>query len=155
MLLRQEAFVFGLQVLAPFRFELEILSEFPQNLHGLGVRQADEVVVRDVVQGGGQGFVHEAAEQVQVGAAFLPDEVHQVADHLLSQVHVVVQVGEGHLRLYHPELGDMAGGVGVLRAEGRTEGIDVPQTQAIGLHLQLPRYREVRLLAEEVAAEVN
>jgi hypothetical protein len=35
------------------------------------------------------------------------------------------QVGEGDLRLDHPELGEVAAGVRVLGAEGRAEGVDL------------------------------
>ena len=155
VLLRQKALVFGLQVLAPLRFELEVLSGFLQYFNGFRVRQTDEFMVRDIIQGGGQGFIDEAAEQVEVGTALLPDEVHQVADHFLSQVHVVPQVGEGHLRLYHPELGNVARGVGVLRSERRAECVHASQAQTVSLHLKLSRYRQVCLLAEEILAEID
>ena len=55
----------------------------------------------------------------------------------LGQVHVVGQVVEGHLRLDHPELGQVARGVGVLGAEGRAEGVDLAQGAGEDLRLEL------------------
>src|SRR3546814_11077495 len=46
----------------------------------------------------------------------------QVLEELLGHARVLGQVREGDLRLDHPELGQVAGGVGVLGAEGRAEG---------------------------------
>ena len=68
---------------------------------------------------------------------------------------VVRQVGEGDLRLDHPELGEVAAGVRVLGAEGRAEGVDLGQRQAIRLDIELARDRQERLAAEEILREID
>ncbi len=65
------------------------------------------------------------------------------------------QVGEGDLRLDHPELGQMARRVGVLGAEGGAESVDLAHRQAVGLHVELAGDGEERLATEEVLAEVD
>jgi hypothetical protein len=69
---------------------------------------------------------------------------------VFGQRGVVVQVGEGDFRFDHPELGQVARGVRVLGTEGRAEGVDLAQRQAIGLDVELAGHRQVGLLAEEV-----
>jgi hypothetical protein len=73
----------------------------------------------------------------------------------LGEVGVVVEVGEGDLRLDHPELGQVPRGVAVLGAEGRPERVHLAERQAVRLDVELPRDGEVGLLAEEVLAEVD
>ena len=63
----------------------------------------------------------------------------------LGAVGVVVEVGEGDLRLDHPELGQVARRVGVLGAEGRAEGVDLAQRQAVRLDVELAGDGEERL----------
>ena len=46
------------------------------------------------------------------------------------QCRDVREVGKRDLRLDHPELGEVAAGVRVLRAEGRPEGVDLGQREA-------------------------
>jgi hypothetical protein len=65
------------------------------------------------------------------------------------------QIREGHLRLDHPELGQVAAGVAVLGAEGRPEGVHLAHRQAVGLHLQLAADREEGLAGEEIPLEVH
>ena len=60
----------------------------------------------------------------------------------LRQLAVAVEVAEGHLRLDHPELRQVATGVRVLRAEGGAEGVDVDHGQGADLRLELARDRE-------------
>src|SRR6266446_5387914 len=44
--------------------------------------------------------------------------------------------------------------VRVLRAEGRPEGVDLGQRQAIGLNIELSRYRQKRLAAKEILRDL-
>ena len=73
----------------------------------------------------------------------------------LRQRRIVGQIGERDLRLDHPELGKMAAGVGVLGAERRPERVDLGERQAVGLDVELARYGEERLAAEEILAEID
>jgi hypothetical protein len=49
----------------------------------------------------------------------------------------------------------VAAGVRVLGAEGRAEGVDLGQRQAIGLDVELARDRQERLTAEEILRETT
>ena len=73
----------------------------------------------------------------------------------LREVGVVVQVGERDFRLDHPELGQVAAGVGVLGAERRAEGVDLRQREAVGLDVELAGNREEGFPAEEVLRIVH
>ena len=81
--------------------------------------------------------------------------LHQAPDQVLSQVHVVFQVGKRHLRLDHPELGGVPRRVGILRPERRTEGIDVTQSAGEQLGFQLTGYGKAGLLAEKIFRRVR
>ena len=88
---------------------------------------------------------HVVAPLVEHGPADVPEA-------RLGQVGVVGQVGEGDLGLDHPELGQVAGGVGVLGPEGRPERVHPAHGQAVGLDVELAGDGEVGLPAEEVLA---
>src|SRR3546814_9692640 len=62
---------------------------------------------------------------------------------------------KGNLRLDHPELGEMAGGIGVFGAEGGAEGINLAQRETVGFDIELAGHREKRFLAEEIAREID
>ena len=49
----------------------------------------------------------------------------------------------------------MAGGIGILGAEGGAEGIYVAESHGIGLGIQLSAYGQVGGLAEKVLAEIH
>jgi hypothetical protein len=49
----------------------------------------------------------------------------------------------------------VAAGVRVLGAEGRPEGVDLGQRQAVGLDIELPRHRQERLAAKEILREID
>lgn len=89
------------------------------------------------------------------GPAGLEEALAAEAHVVLRALHVVREVAEGDLRLDHPELCQVAGGVGVLGAEGGAEGVDVGQRARVVLPLHLAGDREVRLLAEEVLRVVD
>ena len=74
---------------------------------------------------------------------------------VLGQVRVVVEVGEGHLGLDHPELGQVPARVRVLGAEGRAEGVDVAQRAGVGLALELAADGQAGAAAEEVLRVVD
>ena len=49
----------------------------------------------------------------------------------------------------------MAAGVRVLGAEGRAEGVDLGECQAVGLDVELSRHRQERLAAKEILREID
>ena len=95
-------------------------------------------------------LVDALGEELQVVAALVQQRREDVLQERLGQIGVGGQIGERDLRLDHPELGQVAAGVAVLGAEGRAEGVDLRQRQAVGLDVELAADGQERLLAEEV-----
>ena len=104
----------GLEVGAPLHLVVEPVIVLLQDLHRVGVADAAKVAGHHVLQPLLQPLIHEAVEEVDLVGATLQHPADDVLDHGLGHVHIAGQVAEGHLRLYHPELGGMALGVGVL-----------------------------------------
>ena len=71
------------------------------------------------------------------------------------ELHVVFELVKGHLRLDHPEFGQMARRVAVLRAEGRAEGINFRKCQGENLSFQLTAYGEIGRPAEKILLPVD
>ncbi len=59
----------------------------------------------------------------------------------------------GNFRLDHPELGEVAAGLGFLGAECRTEGVHLAERHGRGFDVELSRLREVGLLVKVVDRE--
>ena len=75
--------------------------------------------------------------------------------HILNHPHVIVEVGEGHFRLYHPKFSGMAGGVGFLRPEGGAEGVNIAQSHGHALCLKLAGNGEVGGFPKEILGEIH
>ena len=80
---------------------------------------------------------------------------HAVFDKVLFQIHQLVLLDKRHLWLNHPELCQVARSVAVLSTESRTEGIDLTQCHSSQLTLQLTRYGQTSLFAEEIVTIVD
>ena len=102
-----------------------------------------------------QALVHKGVEEVDLVRAPLQHGADDIFDHGLGIVHIVAQVGEGHLGLDHPELGGVALGVGLLRPEGGAEGIHVAEGHGEVLGVELAGDGEAGPLAEEVLGVVH
>ena len=158
MLLGEEALVLGLEVNAPgdgvFEHRAGVLGVL-EDLHGVGVAHAREVARGNVLQALLEALVHPLVEEVQLVGAVLHHVGDDELEHLLRDVHLALEVAEGHLGLDHPELGGMTARVGVLGAEGGAKGVDVAKAHGKVLGLELTGDREVGGLAKEVLAVVH
>ena len=150
MLLGQIALVLALQIEALGDGVLEGLFRGGNDVHGLGVGQPHEGLGQKRPEDVRQGRVHVFGEQAEILGAILHDGAHGVFEHRLGQLHVVFEVGKGHLRLDHPELGGMARGVGMLGPKGGTEGVDLAQGAGQHLGRKLSGHGQVGVLAEKV-----
>ena len=139
-----------LQVAAPVDGVLKLVVVLFQKGNGVGVGDTAKFVVQDVVQPVKQPLVDEFVEKVHFLGGVLQNVGDDILDHGLGQLHVILQIGEGDFRLDHPEFGGMAGGVGVFRAEGGAEGVDVAESHGEGLGVELAGNGQVGGLAEEV-----
>ena len=95
-----------------------------------------------------------ALEDLQLLLALLERLRDDVADEPLGERDRVVEVREGDLRLHHPELGEVAPRLRLLRAEGRAEAVDLAVRGGGRLVVELAALREVgRALVEVRHAE--
>ena len=116
----------------------------------LGVRHPNKWAFDHELQPLQQTLIDEFAEQRQVLGAMLQGVFGHGLDEFLPQIHVPLQVAEGHLGFDHPKLGRMARGIGILGAESGAEGIDVGEGAGERLAFQLAADGEVSALAEEI-----
>ena len=136
--------MFRLQVDTPtihriLELALLVVVGVTQDIDGFGVGQAHELMLKHKVQLADElhrfvffllalFFVLQAfAEELEVVHVVVQSILDQVFQHFLCQIHVVVDVVEGHFRLNHPELGQVAGSVGVLSTEGGSKSINLAQ----------------------------
>ena len=143
-----------LQVDAPLDGVVELVAGLFEQLHGVGIRDAAEVVVHHVVQALEQALVHEGVEELHLLRALFEHGVDDELHHRLHALEIVVEVGKRHLRLDHPELSGVALGVGVLGAERGAEGIHITKGEREVFGVELAGYGQVRALAEEVLGEI-
>src|SRR5438270_9303983 len=117
------ALMLGLQIVAPGDGELKRRSRFLQYVNRLRVSQADELAVYHTLQRGNRGWIDALGEEFHVFAAAFEHVAENSLQKRLGEVHVVLQLIEGHFRFDHPELSKVARRVGVLRAKRRTERV--------------------------------
>ena len=89
-----------------------------------------------------------AAEVLQLDGAIFQAGLHDVADELLFDLQQLIEIAVGDLRLDHPELGQVAARLALLRAERRPEAVHALEGEDVGLVVQLAGLRQVRLLLE-------
>ncbi len=70
--------------------------------------------------------------------------------HVFSKLLHVFKRRVGHFRLDHPELGEMAAGLGFLGAEGRAESVDLAERHGGGFVIKLAGLRQVGLGVLEI-----
>ena len=80
-----------------------------------------------------QSLVHETVEELHFFRCMLHNVADDIFQHCLSKLHIVLQISECDFRLDHPELSCVAGGVGILCTEGRSEGVDIAECLCKGL----------------------
>ena len=145
----------GLQVRPPAHLVFKLVVVLLQNLHRIGVAHPHKIRRDYVLQALQEALVHKLVAEGQILGAGL----QHVADHgfhrRLDDVHVVVEVREGDLRLDHPEFRRVALGIGPLRPEGGPEGVHPAKGQGHTLRLQLAGHGEGGGLLEEVLLIVN
>ena len=97
-----------------------------------------------------QSLSHKTIKKVQVIGA----GVKNFTDHGLNQrfghIHVTGKITKGHLRLHHPELGQVTAGIGIFSPERGAEGIYPAKGHGIDLGLELAADREPGPAAEKI-----
>ena len=80
----------------------------------------------------------------------LEDARDDVGDEVFGELHEAVEVEVGDLGLDHPELGEVAAGLGFFGAEGGAEAVDLAERERGGFDVELAGLREVGLVVVEV-----
>ena len=158
VLFYQVTLMLALEVRSPVHrvFELDtVCNGFFQNLHGFGIGDALEGDAQYALHPLDEPFVVFVVEEPEVFHAVVQGPLNQEFHKFLGQFHVVIDVVEGHFRFNHPELRQVARGVGVLCPEGGAESVDFTYRRGSQLAFQLAGNREGGLLPEEVFAEVH
>jgi hypothetical protein len=91
-----------------------------------------------------------AFENLELFAALFEHAADDVNDHLFGHALDLFEIGEGHLRLHHPEFGEVAARLGFLGAEGGAEAVDLAERHGVGFVVELAGLRQIRLLVVEV-----
>ena len=149
-LLGKETLMFGLQVTAPLHLVFKLVVVLLQDLDRLGIGHSAELAVHDLLKTFDQALLDEAVKELHLLGSILQDVADQVLDHCFLDPDQVVQICKCHLRLDHPELGRMSRRVGILSAEGRSEGIDIAERFHVSLDVELAGNGQEGRLAEEV-----
>ncbi len=149
--LRYGGFVRAAEVLPPFDLELFRLFRVVC-LGGPFLQPFHSLVVTDAVERRGDRFqpLDVAFEDVQFGAMFVQHALDDIGDELLFHRHHVFQRVKRHLRLHHPELGQVAARLRFLGAEGRPEAVHLAEGGDVGLVVKLARLRQIGRLAEVI-----
>ena len=145
----------GLEVASPFYRVLELLTALLKKLYRFCISNLFVIACRKSVKPVKQGLVNKAVEEFKLCHALVKDVIYNMLYHIPGKLHIIVKVSKSDLGLYHPELCRMTRGVGVFRAEGRAEGINVTECHSVCLALKLSRNRKVCALSEEVLRKIN
>ena len=82
---------------------------------------------------------HVAFEDLQLAAPLVEHAADDGHEEPLGQLHHVVEVGVGHLRLDHPELGEVTARLRLLGAERRAEAVHAAERHRVGFVVQAGR----------------
>src|SRR5580765_6489528 len=103
-----------------------------------------------MLQGAEHGFFDALVEELEIFAAMFQHIANDELQEFFCKRHIVFQLVEGHLRLDHPELGQMARRFAVLRPKRRAEGVNLRESQGEDLSFQLSAYGEEGGPAEKI-----
>ena len=145
----------GGEIHAPVNRVLKLLAAVFQDSDGIGVIHLSKISGDETLQTVDSVFVYALGEELHVIRTLFQYRLEDVLEHRFRQTSNIVQAREGDFRLQHPELRQVAAGVGVFGAEGWAEGVDFRQCAGIGLAVQLAGYGQERLFTKEVFIEVD
>lgn len=124
MLFRQIAFVLGGEIHAPVHRVFELLTAIFQNGDRVSVIHLSEIRGNETLQTIDRIFINAFGKELHVICPLFQNGFENVLQHRFRQTCHIVQISKGDFRLQHPELCQVAGGVGVFRTEGWAEGVD-------------------------------
>ena len=104
MLLHEISLMLALKVCTPAYRIFPLNACSLEDLYALCICKAYELCVCNALETLDELVVVSVVEELDVVIAVVKGILHKVLDELLCEVHVVLDVVECHLRLYHPEL---------------------------------------------------
>ena len=143
--LHEVAFMFRSKVIAPIARELKlatVLDSLLKDTDTLCVVETYEILTKHTFEAFDESFVNHLVEELKVVLTVIECPTHTILDEVLFQVHEIIEIHESNLWLNHPELCQVARGVGILCTESRTKGVDGTQCCSTKLTFQLTRYGE-------------
>ena len=111
MLFNEITLVLAGKVHAPAYGELElmtVLNGLFKNIDTLCVLKTDKRTADNRLESLYQRLVYHLVEELKVVLAVVQSPLNAVFDEVFLEVHQVVEIDECNLRLYHPELGQVA-----------------------------------------------
>ena len=155
MLLGQIALVLRRQVYAPVNRVLELLSAFLEDRHRVGVVHLRKIGRDEALQTGYRVAVYALGEEFHVVRTLFQHRFEDIFQHRFRQTCNIIQVGERHFRLQHPEFRQVTAGVGVFGTEGRAKGVDFRQRAGVRFAVELTGYGQEGLFTKEVFVIVH
>ena len=158
MFLHKIALMLALEVGTPMYRVLELLTfadSLLEDFDSLGICNFFKGYAKHASEALDKAVVIFVIKELQVVHAVVKSVLDEILHELLGKGHVIVDVIEGHLRLDHPELCEVARSIGVLGTEGRTESIDLAYGSSAELAFKLAADGKAGLFAEEVLAEID
>src|SRR5659263_103963 len=130
VLLHQVPFMLCLQVTPPPDRVLPLPVSCLEYLNGFGICQPHKTVRKNKLQALNKIFVNHVVKELQVFPAVVKSIFYEILEEILSQIHVVIEIPECHLRFYHPELCQVTGRVRVFCTECRAKCIYLSQGES-------------------------
>ena len=149
-LLCQIALMLCLKITSPEYLVIKFVIVLLKDLNSLCIGHMCKLRIKHMVQSVKKPLINEGIEEVHFLRCVLKNITDHVFQHSLRQLHIILKVCKCTLRLDHPELRCMTGGVGIFCTECRSECVNVTECLCISLSVQLSAYGKVCLLSEEV-----
>ena len=108
-----------------------------------------------MAEGFEKGGFNALVEEIEVIGAGIEDVLDDFFDKFFGEIHVAVDIAEGHFGFDHPELAKVADAVAVFGAEGGAEGVAVGEAEGLGFDVELTGHGEERGFAEKVFGGVG
>ena len=144
-----------LKVAAPEYLVVKFVIVLFQKLDRLCIGYMSELRIDHMVQAVQKSFIYKGIKEIHLLRSVLQHIADHIFQHILSKIHVIIQVCKRTLRLDHPEFSRMTGGVGVFCSESRSKSINVAECLSIGFTVQLSAYCKVCLFSKEILSVIN
>lgn len=140
----------GLQIHSPSHRYIEVNIFTGENIDGLRIGQvAILICVSQQLQLGRESVFYTLGEEGDIVFSCVQKVAGGRREDVNGELLEVGHGGKTHLRLHHPELTQVAGGVGVLSTEGGTKGVHTRHGMGEHFGLELAGHGEICLGIEE------